>query len=164
MTAIAERIMEVAADRLAEIQVANGYPVNATVIRSVRRNTQSPVDAAIYVSMDELTPNDALSYSGNPPVKGWDLVVRCSYIMTPPEDHWEFADTLRIEAYTSMHTAMTTAADWYRFADSTSALAVDSVIEAPEFMKNSEQGQMGCHLIVRVKFRTDEDDPTVRRA
>jgi hypothetical protein len=164
MIAIAERIMEVAADRLAEIQVANGYPVNATVIRSVRRNTHSPIDAAIYVSMDELTPNEALSYSGNPPVKGWDLVVRCSYIMTPPEDHYEFADTLRIEAYTSMHTAITSAADWYRFADDGGPLAVDATIEAPEFMRNSEQGQMGCHLIVRVKFRTNEDDPTVRRA
>lgn len=160
---IAERILQVAVDRMEFIQPIEGYPIIGTVIQGVRRGTQSPKDGAIYVSIDELTPNDAMSHPGNPPVKGWDLVIRCSLIATPLETSTKTADGYRLQAYEALHKAMTTPPDWHKFRD-TQDLAMDAYIEAPQMQRNAEQGQVGVHLLTRVKFRTSEYDPTVVRA
>lgn len=168
-TPVAERIVAVIADRLEEITKANGYPIDATVTRATRTGT-SPTDNRIYVSIDNLETNDLLSYQSNPPVIGWDVLVRCSFVATPAETTSTPLDTFRMQAYAAMAQAVTAPADWYRFTESAGTppvltnLAVNARIESPELMRNAEQGQAGCHLIVRAMFRTDEDDPTVVRS
>lgn len=170
MAAVAERILTVIESRLDEITKANGYPIDAIVHRATRATTISPVDNAIYVSLDELTPNPNNSYPSNPPVQGWDMVVRCSMIATPAETSSTAADSFRLEAYTAMSQAITDATAWYRFTETvgdppvSTNLAINAMIESPERMVNAEQGQVGMHLMVRVMFRTTEGDPEAVRS
>lgn len=165
MATVAERIITVAANRMSNLLMLNGYAFNAAVRRGVRQGTGSPTNHTIYVSVDSLTPNEALSYMGNPPVMGWDLVVRCSCVVTPSEGSQRPADEWRLEAYDAMSRAMTSPADWYAFKEPDGTrLSVDAVIEAPEMQLNAEQGQVGAHLLTRVKFRVSELSPSTVRS
>jgi hypothetical protein len=153
---VAERILVKVAERLEAIKVADGYEIDVLeVLRARRFDNESPRHLQCTVSLESLTPSDQLSHMGNPPAQGWDMVVRCGMIVTPPEDDHYPADDWRLVAYGAMSKAITAPTAWYHW----DGLAVNSQILAPEFRRTAEQGQIGTHLLVNIQFLTDENDP-----
>jgi hypothetical protein len=153
---VAEQILAKVQVRLAEITTINGYQFNVVAVERAKRfTTGSPSNLKCYVSMDSLTPSDVLSHSGNPPVQGWDMVVRCAMIVTPPETDLVTADAWRLRAYAAMSKAITTGNPWWTWDN----LAVNSQILAPEGRSSATDGQIGAHVLVNIQFRTDESDP-----
>lgn len=153
---VAEQIAALVAYRLSFISQLGNYQVTVPdVQRPTRFDTPSPIPFRTYVNIDSLTPNELLGHSGNPPVQGWDMVVRCSMMVTPLENDTTKADTWRLRAYASMSRAITTGVDWYNW----NGLAVNSQILEPEMRSTPEEGQVGAHLLVNIQFRTDESNP-----
>lgn len=153
---VAEQIVARVVDRLKLIQVPLGYQLTVIgVTRPTRFGSDSPGNLRVYVAVESLTPTQALSSIGNPPAQGWEMVVRCAMIVTPPEQDQTAADTWRLRSYASMSRALTGHPDWYHW----DGLAVNSRILAPEMRVNPAEGQVGAHLLVNIQFRTDEDNP-----
>jgi hypothetical protein len=153
---VAEQILVKVAERLEAIKVIDGYEIDVyEVLRSRRFDNESPRHLQCTVTLDSLTPSQLLSHIGNPPAQGWDMVVRCAMIATPPENDQYPADDWRLVAYGSMSKAITAPTAWYNW----DGLAVNSQILTPEFRVNAAEGQVGAHLLVNVQFRTDENDP-----
>lgn len=153
---VAEQILAKVQTRLAEITTVNGYQFNVTAVERAKRfTTGSPGNLKCYVSMDSLEPSELLSHSGNPPVQGWDMVVRCAMIVTPLETDTVSADTWRLRAYAAMSKAITTGTTWWNWDD----LAINSQILAPEGRASASDGQIGAHFMVNIQFRTDESNP-----
>lgn len=169
MTAVAERIIQVAVSRLEEITTGNGYPFTASVQRGTRATTESPGDHTIYVSVDSITPNPNLDYPGDPPVQGWEMLLRCACVVSPLEASTDAADAIRMQAWTAMSQAITAGTAWYRFAEVagdppvTTNLATNTRLESPDLARNAEQGAVGATLIARIMFRVSEGDPEAVR-
>jgi hypothetical protein len=157
---VAEQIVAAVATRLTAIATPTYQFSVAGVTRGKRTDNQSPRNLQVYVSVDSLAEEPTLDLIGNPPAKGYRLIVRCSLVIVSTETDTTAADTWRMRGFGAMSRALTSVANWWRWGN----LAINTTIGNPELQVNAAQGQMGVHLPVEILFRTDENNPYNVRA
>jgi hypothetical protein len=157
---VAERIVAEVAQRL-ELIIAPTYQFSVSaVVRGKKSSNASPQDRQIYVSIDSLDNETSLDLIGNPPAKGYRMIVRCSLSIASTEADALSADTWRMRGFGAITQALTSVAEWWRW----NKLAINTTIGNPELQINGALGSMGVHVPVEILFRTDENNPYNPRA
>ena len=126
--------------------------------RSTRIATWQPKDRVVNVTQGSVIANDAISYPGNPPAKGWTLQAIVAGIVRPSDAETTALDTFKNRLAADIIGAITNAALWHQW----SGLAIDTDIKEAEDFTSAE----GAGVIIRmdIHFRTDEDDLYTVRA
>ena len=151
--------------RLENIQLKNGYAFNVAAVELLTRDadTYTPVPLSIVVDLVDETENEAHSCPGNPPAVAYDaqfMVHGYSRQLDRDDDlsnvHY---GVTRHQMQAAIQKAVTTpvAGDWVTWESNalTSSMTSKTKFEAP--------GHDGVTFSLLVTYRTDEDDPTVKR-
>jgi hypothetical protein len=158
---IAEQIVTKVKDRLAEINVADGYQFTTPeVVRPLRFVNNRFQNLQILVTISEIATNQSLSHPGNPPAIAKDMTVMCScYGMVSKTDK-NPADYWRNRIFGAMSKAITTGVAWWQWG----GLAINTMVGNPIYRAEDGGANVGVQLPVIITFRTDEDDPFQVRA
>ena len=163
---IIELIEEEIINRLENIQLKNGYAFTVASVELVNRDLNSypePGPLAIIVDLTEEAENEEMSCPGNPPAVAYDA----SFMVHGYAQPVDRDDTLsnlnagitRHQMQAAIHTALVTptAGDWAQWEGNalTTSLQSKTKFEGP--------GTDGVTVGMLITYRTDENDPTVKR-
>ena len=152
---IIERIATVIKDRLFATEDATA------VTRPRRINDESAGDYKLTLTQGARTPNRELSYTSNPPVVAFDQIFVIAGELRPSEDDTTSIDTYRNRFESQIRTALTAETEWYRYADSSGNLAINSEIGVARAY--SSDSAAGIKIDLLVQYRHPENDDTVAR-
>jgi hypothetical protein len=150
MTPISEQIIQLLYERLELSGVAVGG-----VIRPTQTGGFQPKDYQIIITQGSKSPNDDLSYPGNPPAVAWDWPISIAAIVRQSEDDLTAIDTLKNQFCADVSKAITTGSQWWNWNN----LAIDTKISDITDYQASDGSGSGCELTVTITYRVAEDDP-----
>jgi hypothetical protein len=155
---IAEQIAVKVKTRLGLIDADDGYETTvAEVVRARRTGGFRPKDYQLIVTQGTITRNEAISCPGNPPAQGWNLPFVVAGLLRPADAATTPIDTLKNQFWADVVKALNNGNDWYNWDQ----LAVNSHITDVEDVTTDDSA--GFQLTLVVQFRTDENDPYVKR-
>lgn len=151
--------------RLEDIQLKNGFAFSVTSVELVSRdlNTFTPGPLEIIVDLIEETENEEMSCPGNPPATAYDALFMIHGYAYPVDRDDELSNlnsgVTRRQMQAAIQQAVTSVAsgDWAQWSGNalTTSLTTKAKFEGP--------GNDGVSVGMLITYRTDEDDPTVKR-
>ena len=131
--------------------------VTSRVVRPQRREAYTPENRQVVIKQDDPERNFELDQPGNPPAICWNQRFNLHLHIRPSDTDATSVDSLVNQFYGDVLDAITnssTTDPWHTF----NALAINSVIEAPEHI-DADESVDGLNLPITVVYRTDETDP-----
>jgi hypothetical protein len=142
---VSERIMALVRERVATAFEA---------YRSTRIATWQPKDQVTHVFQGNVIANDAISYPGNPPAKGWTLEAAIAGIAKPSDRDITPIDTFKNRLAADIIGAITEPELWHQW----NGLAINTVFDMVEDFTGTDGGASGVIVRMNVHYRTDENN------
>ena len=156
-TPVVERIAQVIYDRLMLLTAGgSAYIYVSEVVRYNRKDTYTPTDKQIVLTMGANERVPELDHEGNPPAvcRQQTFNIRCHVI--PSEFDETPSDTyVNLMVFEAMKAITNNQATWHNFDN----LAIDAEFDSTEPIEDDGTGIDGANLPLLVRYRTDENNP-----
>jgi hypothetical protein len=150
MYPISEQIAQLVYDRLFFDGTATGG-----VVRPTRIGNFQPKDSQIIITQGDKTPNDELSWPGNPPAIAWEFPFEIACVLRQSEADETPIDTLKNEFEANVIKALNIGSNWWAWNN----LAVDSKISSVTDYQASDGSGSGFSITLTITYRVAENDP-----